>query len=173
MSSQKTRKIESRRDKLEIPLPDRSKTSILLLLISLAGLIISLMSGFQESIPFLKTLCSSACKNTVEIHFLRMPLWLLGAVFYSVVAMLALFRHEMATWIAGPAAGVEALLILLMIQLKAPCIFCTANAAVILLLLIATFRKKLFWQETTLALLFFVGFLSWAPFGNGLSHSAP
>jgi protein-disulfide isomerase/uncharacterized membrane protein len=174
MSSRKTRRIETRSDKLEIPpFADRSKTSILLLLISLAGLIVSLMSGFHESIPFFKTLCPSACKDTLEIHFLRMPLWLLGAVFYSVAAMLALFRQEMATWIAGPAAGVEALLILLMIQLKAPCVFCMANAAVILLLLMATFRKELFWQETTLALLFFAGLFFWVPFGNDLSHSAP
>ena len=174
MSSRKTRMIEYRMDKLEIPsLHDRSRTSILLLLISLAGLIVSLMSGFHESISFLKSLCASACKDTLQIHFLRMPLWLLGAVFYSVAAMLALSRQEMVTWIAGPAAGVEALLILLMIQLKAPCVFCMANAAVILLLLVATFRKELFWQETTLALLFFVGFFFWVPFGNDLSHSAP
>ena len=172
MSSQKTRKTENRRDKLEIPLPDRNKISILLLLISLAGLIVSLMSGFQESIPFLKTLCSTACKNTVEIHFLRLPLWLLGALFYSVTAMLALFRKEVATWIAGPAAGAEAVFIMLMIQLKAPCLFCIANAAVILLLLVATFRKELFWQQTSLALLFFVGVFFWVPFENDLSHSA-
>jgi len=105
MPSRKTRILENRQDKLEIPpFHDRSKTSLLLLLISLAGLIVSLMSGFYESIPFFKALCPSACKDTLEIHLLRMPLWLLGAVFYSVVAMLVLFRHEMATWIAGPAA---------------------------------------------------------------------
>ncbi|MGO8944756.1 MAG: thioredoxin domain-containing protein [Syntrophobacteraceae bacterium] len=166
--------IEIRPDKLEIPpFADSRKTNILLLLIALAGLAVSLMSRYHESIVFLRSLCPGACKDTLEIHLLRMPLWLLGAVFYSVVAMLALFRHEMATWIAGPAAGVEALLILLMIQLKAPCVFCMANAAVILLLLMATFRKKFFWQETTLALLFFVGFYSWVPFGNGLSPSTP
>lgn len=173
MPARKTRILEYRQDKLEIPpFHDLSQISILLLLISLAGLILSLMSRFHESIPFLKPLCSSACKDTLEIHFLRMPLWLLGVMFYSVAAMLALFRKEMATWIAGPAAGVEALLILLMIQLKAPCVFCIANAVVILLLLMATFRKELFWQETALALLFFVGF-SWVPLGHDLSHSAP
>ena len=73
---------------------DCSKKSILLLLISLAGLLVSLMSGFQESIPFLKSLCSNACKDTAEIHFLHMPLWLLGALFYSAAAMLALFRRR-------------------------------------------------------------------------------
>ena len=169
MSSRNTPIIEKRPDKLEIPLfLDCSKKSILLLLISMAGLLVSLMSGFQESIPFLKSLCSNACRDTAEIHFLHMPLWLLGALFYSAAAMLALFRREMAAWIAGPAAGVEALLILLMIDLKAPCVFCMANAAVILLLLVATFRKELFWQQTTLALLFFVGSFFWVPFENDL-----
>ncbi|MFZ0930024.1 MAG: thioredoxin domain-containing protein [Syntrophobacteraceae bacterium] len=172
MSSQKTRKIDNRQDKLEIPLPDNGKISAPLLLISLVGLLISLMSGFQESIPFLNPLCSSASRNTVEIHFLRMPFWLWGVLFYSVTALLALFRKETATWIAGPAAGVEALLILLMIQLKAPCLFCMANAVVIIVLLVATFRKELFWQQTTLAFIFFVGLFFWVPFENDLSHSA-
>ncbi len=169
----KTRKIENRSDKLEIPpLPERRKTGILLLLISLAGLIISVLSGFQQNIPFLKSLCSIACRDTVEIHFLRMPFWLWGAVFYAAAAMLALLRAEMVIWIAGPAAGVEAALILVMIQLKAPCVFCLANAAIILLLLAAAFRKEIFWPQTTLALVFFVGFFFWVPLENGLSHSA-
>ncbi len=97
MSSRNTPIIEKRPDKLEIPLfLDCRKKSILLLLISMAGLLVSLMSGFQESIPFLKSLCSNACRDTAEIHFLHMPLWLLGALFYSAAAMLALFRREMA-----------------------------------------------------------------------------
>jgi protein-disulfide isomerase len=143
-----------------------------LLILSLAGLIISLLSGFQENIPFLKFLCSSACRGTVDIHFLGLPFWFWGAVFYAGAAMLALFRQELTTWIAGPAAGVEAVLILVMIQLKAPCVFCMANAAVVLALLAASFRKRLFWQEATLALVFFVGFFFWVPFENHLSQSA-
>ena len=66
----------------------------------------------------------------------------------------------------------EAVLILLMIQLKAPCVFCMANAVVIIVLLVATFRKELFWQQTTLAFIFFVGLFFWVPFENDLSHSA-
>jgi protein-disulfide isomerase len=173
MSSRRIRKKENRLDQLEIPpVSGSSGRSILLLLICLAGLIVSLMSGFQEQIPGLKFLCSSACKDTAEIHFLRIPIWLWGALFYLFGAVLALFRREMVTWIAAPAAGVEAVLILLLIQLKTPCVFCIANAAVILVLLAASSRKALFWQETTLALVFFVGFFFWVPFENGLSHPA-
>ncbi len=173
MSSKKIRKKDSRLDQLEIPpVSNTSGRSILMLFICLAGLIVSLMSGFQEQVPGLKFLCSSACKDTAEIHFLHIPIWLWGAVFYSIGAMLALFRREMMTWIAAPAAGVEAVLILLMIQLKEPCIFCIANAVVVLLLLAVALRKELFWQETTLALLFFVGFFVWVPFENGLPRPA-
>ena len=38
-------------------------------------------------------------------------MWLMGAVFYSAAALLALFRQELTTWIVAPAAGVEAVLI--------------------------------------------------------------
>ncbi|SPF50917.1 DSBA oxidoreductase (modular protein) [Syntrophobacter sp. SbD1] len=164
------RKVETKSDKLELPPVSNASSGrrIALLLISLAGLVISLMSGFQESIPFLKPLCASACKDTVEIHFLHMPIWLLGALFYSATAIFALFRRNMLAWIVGAAAGVEVVLILVLIQLKAPCVFCMANAAIVVLLIAATFRKELFWQEATLALLFFVGFFFWIPFENDL-----
>src|SRR5208337_5394512 len=158
MSSKKKQETGNMSDKLQTPpISDQPRRSILLLLISLTGLIISLMSGFQD-LPFLKSLCSSACKDTIDIHFLGAPIWLMGAVFYSGAALLALFRQELSTWIVAPAAGVEAVLILIMIQLKAPCVFCIANAVVVLVLLVTTFRKRLFWQEATLILVFFVGF---------------
>jgi protein-disulfide isomerase len=101
-----------------------------------------------------------------------MPFWLWGAVFYAAAALLSIFKREMVIWMASPAAGVEAVLILLMIQLKAPCVFCMANAAIIVLLLAASFRKEFFWQETTVALVLFVGFFFWVPFENGISLSS-
>ncbi len=176
MPARKTRKTENspdEPDKLEAPpFSDQPGRSIPLLLLSVTGLIISLVSGFQEHIPLLKFLCSSACRNTADFHFLGLPFWLWGAFFYSGATVPALFRQELTAWIAGPAAGVEAVLILLMIQLKVPCVFCIANAAVVLALLAATFRKRLLWQEATLALVFFVGFFFWVPFENHLSLSA-
>ena len=86
--------------------------------------------------------------------------------------MLALFRQDLSTWIAGPAAGAEAVLVLIMFQLKAPCVFCIANAAVILVLFVTTFRKRLFWQEATLVLVFFVGFFFCLSFENHLWRSS-
>ncbi|MGC9965153.1 MAG: thioredoxin domain-containing protein [Syntrophobacteraceae bacterium] len=170
MSSQKT---EDRSNEQETPeISGHRKRSTLLLIISLAGLLIALLSGFRENIPFLKSLCADTCSDTAEIRFLGMPWWSLGVVFYSAMAVLALFKQELALWAVGPAVGVEAVLVWIMIQLKIPCFFCLANAAVILLLLVATFRIRLFWQEATLALVFFVGVSFLVPFGNDLSRHA-
>lgn len=152
---------------------DRRKRNFLLFAIALTGLLVSLLSGFRDDIPFLKSLCSSACSDAAEIHFLGMPLWCLGAMFYSVVAVLALFRQGLVTWIVAPAAGTEAVLVWIMIQLKMPCVFCLTNAAVMLLLIAAAFRKRLFWQEATLALLFFAGSLFLVPSENNLSGVVP
>lgn len=174
MSSKKKHEYETgnRSDKLEtLSSSDQPGRSIPLLLISLAGLIISLMSGFQD-LSFLKSLCSSACKDTIDIHFMGAPIWLLGTIFYSGAALLALFRQDLSTWIAGPAAGAEAVLVLIMFQLKAPCVFCIANAVVILVLFVTTFRKRLFWQEATLVLVFFVGFFFCLSFENHLWRSS-
>ena len=172
MSSKKKQETGNMSDKLQTPpISDHPRRSILLLLISLTGLIISLMSGFQD-LPFLKSLCSSACKDTIDIHFLGAPIWLMGAIFYSGAALLALFRQELSTWIVAPAAGVEAVLILIMIQLKAPCVFCIANAVVVLVLVVTTFRKRLFWQEATLILAFFVGVFFCLSFENHLWRSS-
>ncbi len=172
MSSKEKQATDNTSNKLQTPpISDHPGRSIPLLLISLTGLIISLMSGFQD-LPFLKSLCSSACKDTIDIHFLGAPIWLMGAVFYSGAALLALFRQELSTWIVAPAAGVEAVLILIMIQLKAPCVFCMANAVVVLVLVVTTFRKRLFWQEATLILAFFVGFFFCLSFENHLWRSS-
>jgi protein-disulfide isomerase len=167
-------KTEDRSKEPEVPaISHHPKRSVLLLIISLAGLVIALLSGFREDIPFVKSLCSTACSDAAEIRLLGLPLWFMGVVFYAGVALLALFEQGLAPWIVGPAVGVEAVLVWIMIQMKIPCVFCQVNAAVMLLLLAAAFRKRLFWQQATLALLFFVGFFFWGPFDNGSSRYAP
>jgi protein-disulfide isomerase len=170
MSSKKT---EDRSNRLELPeTSDRRKKNTVLFIISLAGLVIALLSGFRDDIPFLKSLCATACSDTAEIHFLGLPWWVVGAVFYLGVAVLALTKQDLVAWVVAPAVGVEAVLVGIMIQLKIPCSLCVGNAVVILLLLAASFRKRLFWQQTALALVFFVGFFFWVPSENDLSRRA-
>ena len=152
---------------------DGPDTSIPLLVVSLMGLLVAILGGFHDSIPFAASLCSSACADAAGMHFLHLPFWLWGALFYGAAAALAFFRQKGVAWIAFAAAGVEAVLVLLMIRLQLPCLFCIANAAVLVVLLAVSFRKELLWQQATLALLFFAGFLFWVPFENNLQFFAP
>lgn len=152
---------------------DGAKTSIPLLAVALMGVLVAFLSGYHENIPFAGSICSEACADTVRIHFLHVPFWVWGALFYLAVAVLAVLRQKSVAWIAFCAAGVEAVLVLLMIWMREPCVFCIANAVVLVVLLAVAFRKELLWQQTTLALLFFVGFLFWVPFENKLPVFVP
>ncbi|MDR3570482.1 MAG: thioredoxin domain-containing protein [Syntrophobacteraceae bacterium] len=152
---------------------DCPKKSIPLLVVSLMGLLVAFLSGFHETIPFAGSLCSTACADTARMHFLHIPFWLWGALFYLGAAALAFFNQKSVAWISFAAAGVEAVLVLLMIWMQTPCVFCIANAAVLVVLLAVSFRKELVWQQATLALLFFVGFLFWVPYENNLQIFSP
>jgi protein-disulfide isomerase len=146
--------------------------SVPLLVLSLVGLLVSFLSGFHQGIPFLGSLCAEACTDAGLMHFLHVHFWVWGALFYLVVGLLAFLKPKSVAWIAFAGAGVEAVLVLIMIRLHLSCIFCIANAGVMVVLLGFAFRKKLIWQEATLALLFFVAFLFWVPFENNLHFFA-
>jgi protein-disulfide isomerase len=149
-----------------------SQRSVPLLVISLVGLLVAFLSGFHQSIPFLSSICTDACTDAGLMHFSHVHFWVWGALFYPVVGLLAFWKPKSVAWIAFAAAGAEAVLILIMIRLHLPCIFCIANAGVMVVLLGFAFRKKLIWQEATLALLFFVVFLFWVPLENNLHFFA-
>lgn len=146
--------------------------SYILILLGLAGLLISILTGFREFFPFLQSLCTTACRETGEVSLLWMALWFWGAVFYSLVILCAFVRKDLVLWIVAPAAGVEAVLVWILYQMKAPCIFCIANAAVVVALLLFSFRKTLFWQAATLLLLFLLISNAWIPFENRIVASA-
>ncbi|MGC8493120.1 MAG: thioredoxin domain-containing protein [Syntrophobacteraceae bacterium] len=169
MSHRNKKDLQNKQPSSEIsPFAASSPKNIPLLVISLLGLLVSLLSGLHESIPFAASICTNACADTTRMHFLHVPLWVWGIVFYLLAAALAIFRQEALAWIAFCAAGVEAVLVFIMVRMHLPCIFCIANAAVVAVLLALAFRKELVWQQATLGLLFFVVFLFLVPFENSL-----
>ncbi len=150
---------------------DHRQRSLLLLIVGIAGLLVSLLAGAAEHISFLKSLCTSACRDTAEISLLYAPVWFWGALFWGAVAFTALFNSNLTPWIAAPAFGVEAALVWIMVRMGAPCMFCIVNAAIVVILLALAFRKKLFWQQLALALLFVMIGTAWIPYENKLFAS--
>ncbi|MDR3554842.1 MAG: thioredoxin domain-containing protein [Syntrophobacteraceae bacterium] len=155
------------------PLEASPEVSTPLLVIALIGVVVSFLSGFHESIPFADSFCSNACSDAGRMHFLHLHFWIWGALFYVAAALLALVRQRSLAWIVLPAAGVEAVLVLIMIRMQIPCVFCIANAAVLAVLLVVAWRFDLIWQQAALGLLFFVAFLFWVPAENNLAFFAP
>ncbi len=145
--------------------------SLTLLIVGLAGLMVSLLAGAAEHLTFLKSLCTSACRDTAEISLLYAPVWFWGAVFWVAVASTALFNSNLTPWIAAPAFGIEAALVWVMVRMGAPCMFCIANAAIVVILLAFSVRRKLLWQQLALALLFVMIGTAWIPYENKLFAS--
>jgi protein-disulfide isomerase len=150
-----------------------SQRSSILLLVGLAGLVVSILTGLQDHYSFLQFLCTTACWETAEITLLHLPFWVWGVLFYIVVILCAWFRKDRVFWIVAPAAGVEAALVWIMFQMKAPCIFCITNAVVVVALLVLASKKTTFWQEAALFLLFLLMSTAWIPFENRAIASAP
>lgn len=150
---------------------NQRQRSIPLLVVGLAGLLVSVLAGAAENIPFLKSLCTEACKDTAEISLLSAPVWTWGAVFWAAVVLTAYFNSNLTPWIAAPAFGMEAALVWIMVRMGASCMFCIANAAIVVILLVLSFRRKLFWQQLALALLFVLIGTAWIPYENKLFAS--
>lgn len=147
--------------------------SIVLLVLGLAGLLISILAGAQEHLTYFQSLCPTACKDTAEVKLLHLSFWIWGVVFYAFVLLLAWFGKGPVFWIAAPAAGMETALVWILFRMKEPCLYCIANAAVVFLILVFSFEKKRFWQGATLALLFLLASVLWVPYENNLFASAP
>ncbi|MCE5332979.1 MAG: thioredoxin domain-containing protein [Desulfobacteraceae bacterium] len=140
--------------------------NLALLLLGLAGVVISTLTGARDYIPFLQFLCSDACRETSEILLFYVPLWMWGISFYLAVVALAFSRDEWLPWFVACAAGVEGALIWTMIRMHAACVFCVANAVVLVFLIAFCLRRRLIWQQSTLALLFLILFALWIPYEN-------
>ena len=147
------------------------KKRLILLILSLAGLATAILAGLSEYIPFLQAICTSVshgCKQTAEITMLRLPVWVWGAVFYALAPAPVLLRKNWLSWAAPCAAGVEAVLIWIMVLLGAACVFCIANAVIVVLLLCFSLEKERLWRATALVFIFVLVSMVLIPVDNGI-----
>ncbi len=149
-------------------MPNNRERSLPLMLIGLAGLLVSVFAGLNEYVPSVAFLCSSACRETAEIVILQIPVWAWGVLFWTAVFFFAWFGKDWIPWLAASAAGMEAALVWIMLRMGVPCVFCILNAVVVLVVIAFSLRKKHLWQQSTLALLFLLVSVFWIPHENRL-----
>ncbi|MCU0586830.1 MAG: thioredoxin domain-containing protein [Syntrophobacteraceae bacterium] len=133
------------------------KRKILLISLSGAGLLFAVLAGAAEHVPWLHALCTGwgdGCRETATYTLFRIPLWIYGVGFYVVLggAVLIPRLQPGVDWLVSLLLGVEATLVVMMVQERLLCVYCLGNLLVVLGLFFATFRKEAFWRVLSLSL---------------------
>jgi hypothetical protein len=142
-----------------------------LLLLSLIGLVLSAVSGLAENVHWLQALCANVtdgCEDAAVVTFMRLPLWGWGVLLYAALSLSILFYRPPYLWLVYGAFGVEMTLLWTLFRMEAPCIFCIANAVVLLIIAVVSFERARLWQCTSLALLLLIFSLVWIANENRL-----
>ncbi len=128
-------------------------------LLAVAGLAVAVLAGLAEHFPWAASLCtgySDACAKTARFALYGLPIWPLGAAFYLALMLCLLKARKAMPLLAALGLGAEAALGVTLYVIKAPCVFCLANLAVVLLIFLVALDFGRFWQMTTCVLAVFI-----------------
>lgn len=134
---------------------EKTKTSIVWTMIFL-GLIVSLLSLLETHWSWLAGLCAlfgSGCQQAADFTLFHIPVALWGLAFYLLIA--AVYRL-LPSWMfrfVMVGAGVEITLVWLMISRDMICLFCLANAVMMVILLILFIPGRNIWQAVAICLI--------------------
>jgi protein-disulfide isomerase len=135
-------------------------TSNILLILSFAGLLFSVLSALENRIQWISSLCGffgEGCKRTADFTIFKIPISWWGMAYYLCLALFCLFAKPLVFWAVIAGFGMELTFLWILVWLRIFCIFCGLNALVVGLLLIVVFDPARIWQAITVALLSFLG----------------
>jgi predicted DsbA family dithiol-disulfide isomerase len=127
-----------------------------LLIISAAGLGIAIFSGLEDRIECLASFCGyfgAGCRETAAYKLLGVSVWLWGSAYYAVLVAVILFFRPALFWLVMVGLGVELSFIWIMISMKIMCIFCLANAVLVISLVVLSMEQKRIWPAVAVSLL--------------------
>jgi protein-disulfide isomerase len=128
----------------------------LLLLLSLTGIGISVLSALEGRVAWLGTFCGlfgEGCRETGLFTLLGISVWIWGAAYYSVLTGAILFSRPAVFWLIMASFGAEISFAWIMATLGLICIFCLLNAVVVVLLVALNLDKHRLWQAISMCLL--------------------
>ncbi|MFP5213988.1 MAG: thioredoxin domain-containing protein [Acidobacteriota bacterium] len=142
-----------------------------ILFLSLAGFAVATLAGLSEFVPALQALCTSfsdGCRETMSVTLFRLPLWVWGIGFYGLLTLAAWRLKSWTAGLVGVVFGVEVALLWIMVSMKAICMFCLANALIVVLLVVFAFDRNRLWQAFSLCLLAFIAVFALVTHENSL-----
>jgi protein-disulfide isomerase len=155
---------------MEAKLSDSSSKRIIFVL-SLAGILVALVAGLSHRLEWLAALCTGlgdGCKATAQFSLFALPVWLWGAIYYLLVSALWVGAYGWLFWVLAAGFGVELGLMWAMLSMNTVCVFCVANFAVMVALVLCSLHKARIWQTLTVTLAAFILSTALIPKGNGI-----
>ena len=137
-----------------------SLSTSLILSLSIAGLVVSLLSALEKHVQAIMRLCTffgEGCRRTADFTLLGLPVALWGAAFYLLLPATLFFYEPAVFWLVALGVGFELTFVWIMTRIRAFCIFCLLNALVVGALAIPTFDPERWWQGLMLVALAFAG----------------
>ncbi|MBU2499290.1 MAG: thioredoxin domain-containing protein [Proteobacteria bacterium] len=139
-------------------LDQKTKRRILFILIVM-GLAFAALAGLADRVTWLQSLCaffSDACKEAAEVVLFKIPIWAWGLAFYAALGLSLFWFPFLFPWLLAVGIGVEAALIGIALSITGICLFCVGNLVVILLVVVFSFEKRLFWRTLAISSLSFI-----------------
>ena len=127
----------------------------LIMVFSLLGMLVALGAGLSHYLEWLASLCTGfgdGCRETADFRLVGTPLWLWGVIYYSLVALLFFRGYGLLFWVLAAGFGFELGLVWIMLSLKIVCVFCLANFAVMLVLVLCSLERTRGWQTLSVTL---------------------
>lgn len=149
------------------------RNKLVIVLVGL-GLLVAILSGLAEWVPWLDAFCASfsdGCKETARVTLLQLPIWAWGILLYGAL-LLSFFRFP--SWfftLVSAGVGVEVTLIWVMVSMHAFCIFCVSNLLIVFLILAVSVQRDSMWRSVSVCLFFFIVSHLIIPYENGLHAS--
>lgn len=134
----------------------------LLVMLSLGGLIFSILSILENHVKWILSFCDifgEGCRKALKFHLFGIPVSWYGAVYYIFLIILIYLMEPLIFLYVMAGFGIELTFIWIMIYIRAFCIFCTINAAMITGLFILVFDVQRVWEGVSIVLFFLMGSL--------------
>lgn len=115
--------------------------SRLVLGLALTGVLVASVAGLSQHLEWLASFCagfSEGCRQTADFSLFHLPLWLWGVGYYLLILLLFFGSYSLVLWALAVGFGIELGLVWIMFSQNIVCVFCLANFAVMLALVLCS-----------------------------------
>jgi protein-disulfide isomerase/uncharacterized membrane protein len=133
-----------------------------LVFLAIGGLLFSILSVLEKHVKWIISFCDifgQGCRKALKFHLFGIPISWYGLVYYVFLIFLVYVMEPWVFWFIMAGFGIELILIWIMINFRAFCIFCTINAVIMTALFLIVFDLSRIWESLSIILIFSMGSL--------------